>query len=209
MTMKDFFSSLYSLSPRGGRVEEMRRYAEANGVPIMLPDAERFMRTIVALGKPRAILEIGTAIGYSGCVMLDCCPSAKLYTIEMDEEAASVAAENFSLFGVADRVTQFLGDAREIVHKMTGCFDFVFMDGPKGQYADFLHYIKNMLASGGALLADNVLFHGYVENLPDKKDRAYGMANNMNKFLKSLFSDGDFESVILDVGDGLSLSVKK
>ena len=66
-----------------------------------------------------------------------------------------------------------------------------------------------MLASSGALLADNVLFNGYVEILPDKKDRAYGMANNMNKFLKSLFSDGDFESVILDVGDGLSLSVKK
>ena len=66
-----------------------------------------------------------------------------------------------------------------------------------------------MLVKGGVLMSDNVLFHGYVENLPSKKDRAFGMAYNMNKFLDSLFSDEAFESVVLEIGDGVSLSVKK
>lgn len=207
--MKDFFEKLYALAPPAdAKLGAMRDYAKKHGVPIMLPDTERLLATLVSIKQPARILEIGTAIGYSGCVMLGICQSAKLYTIEMDEEIIAVADKNFRENGVRGRVTQFIGDAREIVHKMTGDFDFIFLDGPKGQYVDFLPYLKSMLVKGGVLLADNVLFHGYVENLPSKKDRAYGMANNMNKFLDRLFADGDFQSVMLDVGDGLSLSVK-
>ena len=94
---------------------------------------------------------------------------------------------------------------------MTGEFDFIFLDGPKRQYIDFLPYLKDMLAPGGILLSDNVLFHGFVEGLPrlTRKHRAYGIATHMNKFLDELMADNDFESVILEIGDGVALSVKK
>lgn len=207
--MKEFFERLYGLKQPDLKLVAMREFACENGVPIMLADTENLLRTIVGIKKPKRILEIGTAIGYSGSVMLQTCPEAKLFTVEMDERMIDLATENFLNNGVFDRVTFFKGDAREIVHKMTGEFDFVFLDGPKGQYFDFLHYIKNMLVKGGVLMSDNVLFHGYVENLPSKKDRAFGMAYNMNKFLDSLFSDEAFDSVVLEIGDGVSLSVKK
>lgn len=207
--MKEFFERLYGLKQPDPKLVAMREFACENGVPIMLADTENLLRTIVGIKKPKRILEIGTAIGYSGSVMLQTCPEAKLFTVEMDERMIDLATENFLNNGVFDRVTFFKGDAREIVHKMTGEFDFVFLDGPKGQYFDFLHYIKNMLVKGGVLMSDNVLFHGYVENLPSKKDRAFGMAYNMNKFLDSLFSDEALDSVVLEIGDGVSLSVKK
>ena len=207
--MTDFFTRLYNLKPVDKKLQDMRAFAEKHGVPIMLADTERLLKTIVTLKQPKTILEIGTAIGYSGSIMLRCAKDARLYTIEMDEQMIALAKQNFAANGVKDRATVFQGDAREIVHKMTGQFDLVFLDGPKAQYVDFLPYIKKMMNDGGVLVADNVLFHGYVENLPPKKDRAYGMALNMNKFLNDLFADGDFESVILEVGDGISLSVKK
>ena len=207
--MKEFFNRLYNLKAAEPKLKEMRAFAEKHGVPIMLADTEQLLKTVATLKQPKTILEIGTAIGYSGSIMLNCAKSARLYTIEMDEQMIALAKQNFAANGVADRATVFQGDAREIVHKMTGEFDLVFLDGPKGQYVDFLPYIKKMMNDGGVLIADNVLFHGYVENLPSKKDRAFGMATNMNKFLDSLFADKDFESVILEVGDGVSIAVKK
>ena len=128
--MKEFFERLYGLKQPDPKLVAMREFACENGVPIMLADTENLLRTIVGIKKPKRILEIGTAIGYSGSVMLQTCPEAKLFTVEMDERMIDLATENFLNNGVFDRVTFFKGDAREIVHKMTGEFDFVFLDGP-------------------------------------------------------------------------------
>ena len=87
--------------------------------------------------------------------------------------------------------------------------NFVNRPPKKTEVDFFLPYLKKMMKSGAVLLADNVMFHGYVENIPHKKDRAYGIAVKMNEFLHSLLSDKDFESVVLEVGDGVSLSVLK
>lgn len=207
--MKQFFSNLYNLIPRDEKLMNMRAFSEKHGVPILMPDTEQLLKTVVTIKQPDVILEVGTAIGYSGSLMLSCAKNAKLYTIEMDENMIALAKQNFAANGVEERATIFQGDAREIVHKMTGEFDLIFLDGPKAQYIDFLPYLKKMMKSGAVLLADNVMFHGYVENIPHKKDRAYGIAVKMNEFLHSLLSDKDFESVVLEVGDGVSLSVLK
>lgn len=209
--MKDFLKRLYQLKPSDENFVQMRAFAEEHEVPIMLADSEQLLKTMIRIKKPKKILEVGTAIGYSGSLMLLCSPESRLWTIEMDEERIALAKQNFKNNGVEDRVTVFQGDAREIIHKMTGEFDFIFLDGPKRQYIDFLPYLKDMLAPGGVLLSDNVLFHGFVEGLPrlTRKHRAYGIATHMNKFLDELMADDDFESVILEIGDGVALSVKK
>lgn len=207
--MREFFQRLYDLKPTEENFIKMREFAKQNGVPIMLADSEHLLKTLVGIKKPQRILEIGTAIGYSGSLMLLCSRQSKLYTVEMDERMVQLAKSNFKSVGVDDRAVVFQGDAREIVHKMTGEFDFIFLDGPKRQYADFLPYLKKMLASGGVLVSDNVLFHGCVENLPSKKHRSYGMVSFLNKFLDDLFSDVDFDSVLLEIGDGVAVSVKK
>lgn len=209
--MKDFLKRLYQLKPSDENFVQMRAFAEEHEVPIMLADSEQLLKTMIRIKQPKKILEVGTAIGYSGSLMLLCSPDSRLWTIEMDEERIALAKQNFKNNGVDDRVTVFQGDAREIIHKMTGEFDFIFLDGPKRQYIDFLPYLKDMLAPGGILLSDNVLFHGFVEGLPrlTRKHRAYGIATHMNKFLDELMADNDFESVILEIGDGVALSVKK
>lgn len=209
--MKDFLKRLYQLKPSDENFVQMRAFAEEHEVPIMLADSEQLLKTMIRIKQPKKILEVGTAIGYSGSLMLLCSPESRLWTIEMDEERIALAKQNFKNNGVDDRVTVFQGDAREIIHKMTGEFDFIFLDGPKRQYIDFLPYLKDMLAPGGILLSDNVLFHGFVEGLPrlTRKHRAYGIATHMNKFLDELMADNDFESVILEIGDGVALSVKK
>ena len=209
--MKDFLKRLYQLKPSDENFVQMRAFAEEHEVPIMLADSEQLLKTMIRIKQPKKILEVGTAIGYSGSLMLLCSPESRLWTIEMDEERIALAKQNFKNNGVEDRVTVFQGDAREIIHKMTGEFDFIFLDGPKRQYIDFLPYLKDMLAPGGILLSDNVLFHGFVEGLPrlTRKHRAYGIATHMNKFLDELMADNDFESVILEIGDGVALSVKK
>ena len=171
--MTDFFTRLYNLKPVDKKLQDMRAFAEKHGVPIMLADTEQLLKTIVTLKQPKTILEIGTAIGYSGSIMLRCAKDARLYTIEMDEQMIALAKQNFAANGVKDRATVFQGDAREIVHKMTGQFDLVFLDGPKAQYVDFLPYIKKMMNDGGVLVADNVIFHGFVEYLTAKKYRSY------------------------------------
>ena len=150
--MKDFFKRLYELKPSDDNFVQMRAFAEQHGVPIMLADSEQLLKTMIRIKKPAKILEIGTAIGYSGSLMLLCSPQSRLYTIEMDEEMIRLATQNFKNNGVDDRVTLFKGDAREIVHKMTGEFDFIFLDGPKRQYVDFLPYLKSMLKKDGILI---------------------------------------------------------
>ena len=209
--MKDFFKRLYDLKPSDENFVQMRQFAEKHGVPIMLADSEQLLKTIIRIKKPAKILEIGTALGYSGSLMLLCSPQSRLYTIEMDEQMIELAGQNFANNGVQDRVTLFKGDAREIVHKMTGEYDFIFLDGPKRQYVDFLPYLKSMLKKDGILMSDNVLFHGFVEGLPGltRKHRAFGIATHLNMFLDKLMADDDFESVILEIGDGVALSVKK
>ncbi len=209
--MKDFFKRLYDLKPADENFVQMRAFAEKHGVPIMLADSEQLLKTMIRIKKPAKILEIGTAIGYSGSLMLLCSPQSRLYTIEMDEQMIELATQNFKNNGVDDRVTLFKGDAREIVHKMTGEYDFIFLDGPKRQYVDFLPYLKSMLKKDGILMSDNVLFHGFVEGLPrlTRKHRAFGISTHLNMFLDKLMADDDFESVILEIGDGVALSVKK
>ncbi len=190
-------------------LDEIEKFARERHIPVMLDDTKKLLFDTVSRYRPRRILEIGTAIGYSGIVMPSASKDAGLNTIELSEVSAGTARKNFEEYGLLDRVNLFVGDAREIVKMLTGEYDFIFLDGPKGQYVTFLPYLTDLLSVGGVMVCDNVLYKGLVENIPqDKRHKHITVARNMRLFLDELTSSERFKTVLHRVGDGVTVSVK-
>lgn len=188
--------------------KELCSYADAHYIPVLLPETASVLKQIIMLARPEKILEIGTAIGYSSLIMLRN-SNAKLYTVEMLEERVEIAKRFFAQAGVLDRATFFVGDAGEIVPQLTGEYDFIFMDGPKTRYVEYLPYLKRLLKSGGILLCDNVLFNGMVSGEEEIIAKKNSIVVRIEEFLSELYSDENYDTSIIPIGDGLSLSIKK
>ena len=159
--------------------------------------------------NPKNVLEIGTAIGYSGTLILNA-SNCKLTTIEKDEASFNLAKHHFEKFGLTNRVNQILGDALEELNnlvKLNKKFDFIFLDGPKGQYIKYLPILKQLLNNGGVLFADNVFFKRmiFIEGTIPHRKRT--IVVNLRKFLETVKTDNNFYNVeILDVGDGVLIA---
>lgn len=188
------------------QLDKMLSFARENYIPVMLDDTKKLLQQLTTENQPKKILEIGTAIGYSGIVMLTSSPEAQLNTIEMDEKSAEMARQNFIQAGVYDRVNLFVGDAKEIVTQLTGKYDFIFLDGPKGQYDCFLSYLIDVLEVGGLLVCDNVLYKGLVEHVPEHRHKHITIARNLNRFLDDLNNDNRLTTRLHRTGDGVTVS---
>lgn len=189
-------------------LDEIEQFARERYIPVMLDDTRELLYNTVRDRNPKRILEIGTAIGYSGIIMLSAC-GGTLNTVEMDESNAQLARENFALFGVADRVNLFVGDARQIIGYLSGQYDFIFLDGPKGQYRFFLPYLTDLLVVGGTLVCDNTLYKGLVEHVPsDPRHKHITVARNMRAFLDEITTSSRYSTILHRVGDGVTVSTK-
>lgn len=188
------------------QLDKMLSFARENYIPVMLDDTKKLLQQLTTENQPKKILEIGTAIGYSGIVMLTSSPKAQLNTIEVDEKSAEMARQNFIQAGVYDRVNLFVGDAKEIVTQLTGKYDFIFLDGPKGQYDCFLPYLIDVLEVGGLLVCDNVLYKGLVEHVPEHRHKHITIARNLNRFLDDLNNDNRLTTRLHRTGDGVTVS---
>ena len=184
-----------------------RAEALARGIPVADDETLQFLLLTLAMTKPNRILEIGTAVGLSGVATLLACPNAKLTTIELEEERYVEAKKNFADFGVAERVTAHLGDAGEILAMMDGQFDFVFLDGPKAQYERYLFDLKRLLKKGGILFSDDVLLFGWVSGEEETPQKRRSIVEKIRSYLDVLTVDKDFLTSVLNVGDGVALSV--
>ena len=189
-------------------LKKLEEYALENHVPIIRPLSREILAKEVAAKNPSKILEIGTAIGFSGCLMLTSAPNSTLTTIEIDEKSFEVAKQNFAEAGFTNRVNQILGDASEVVKTLEGKFDFIFLDGPKSQYVKQLPYLVNLLSVGGVLLADNVLFMGQVLSDIYPKHKHRSMILKLRQFIRDIQSDKRLTSEIIDIEDGLLLAKK-
>ncbi len=188
----------------------MRAQAEEEGVPVMRRDTAAAMHVFCAMKRPKRILEIGTAIGYSGILMLRAAAEgAKLTTIEQSETAIARAKANFQEAGFSSSVRIFAGDACDIVPNLSGAFDLIFLDGPKARYADFLPYLYDVLAKDGVLIADNVLFRGMISGEKEHPHRMQTIVNNMRAYLDAVTEHPGLSTVVLDTGDGIAISVLK
>ena len=189
-------------------------FAVRRGVPIIRDSSHELLRELVIRHKPKHILEIGTAVGYSGITMLES-SDADLVTVEKLEECASEAVKNFEDAGFSHRVEVHLDDCSNFVTELLmdesniEKFDFVFLDGPKAQYLNLLPSLYALLAPGGILVADNVLFRGYVENPKIAPKRFRTIWQRLRKFIEYVFTSGDFEDVeLFKIEDGVLVARK-
>lgn len=188
--------------------EEIEKYAQENFVPIIRPQTRKILIDEIKKASPTKILEIGSAIGYSGLCML-VASSAYLVTIEKDERRAKLAKQNFERYNLQNRVEIFNDDALVVLNQLVAQkaqFDFVFLDGPKGQYQRYLPLICNLLSKGGILFADNVSVMGLVDSNEPIKHKHRTMVVNMRNFLHEMQASSQFESKILKVEDGILLA---
>lgn len=176
--------------------------------PIIRPQSEKLLVELIKKHKPQSVLEIGTYIGYSAALMLQTDKNLQLVSIEKDEQNYLDAQQNLSCF--RGRVKLINCDALEFLQgcNKQDCFDFIFLDGPKGQYIKFLPYLKQLLKVGGVLVCDDVLFYGLVQSEEKIAHKHRSIVNNLRKFLQTLVADTDFETKIYKFEDGLSVSIK-
>ena len=189
----------------------IEKEAKETNVPIIRTQVQSLLKLLLAMRKPATILEVGCAIGFSALLMSEYGPEdCHITTIEKYEKRIPVARENFRRAGKEERITLLEGDAAEILQKMTGAYDMIFMDAAKGQYIHFLPDVLRLLAPGGILLSDNVLQDGNIlESRFAVTRRNRTIHSRMREYLYELKHHPQLETVILTVGDGVTLSVKR
>ena len=190
-------------------LREIEDYAKANKIPILLPESRSILEELILKYQPQNILEIGTAIGFSGCLMLLLSTNSKLTTIEKSDDAIIVAKRNFEKSNLIERVTILQGDATEIIKTLKSKFDFIFLDGPKSQYLYQLPFLLNLLTKNGLILADNVLFRGMIKGDVPINRRYKKIVLNLQKLIQEVENNPELDSEILSIGDGLMIISKK
>ncbi len=196
---------------RSAILAEMEVYAEEHQVPIMEPAGIEAMLQILRIKKAEMILEIGTAIGYSALRMAYALPNAKIVTIERDEERLAKAKDYIEMAGKASQITTIYGDALETEEQVRnqGSFDAIFIDAAKGQYQRFFAIYTAYLKPGGIVVTDNVLFKGLVATQEATSKRTRNLVKKIDDFNKWLMNNPEYDTVILPVGDGVAISVKR
>ena len=192
-------------------LNEIEQYALETEVPIIRKSMQSLLKFLLTFSKPRNILEVGTAIGFSALLMSEYGPAdCHITTIEKYEKRIPIARENFARAGAQDRITLLEGDAIEILQELDGSYDLIFMDAAKGQYINFLPDILRLLSPGGLLVSDNVLQDGdIIQSRFAVTRRNRTIHARMREYLYELKHHPELETVILPVGDGVTLSVKK
>ena len=192
-------------------LEKIKSKALEDHIPIIMDDTLVVIEEELKLFKPKRILEIGTAVGYSAiCFSEFLTENGKIDTIEREEERVIEAKENIKRAEVENKINIIQGDAVEILPKLNEKYDMVFIDASKGKYPFFLKEALRMLASNGIIFADNVLYKGYV--LSDyNKHKQRTAVRNLREFLRELNElqeDKQFDVKVLEVGDGLAIAKK-
>ncbi len=192
-------------------LEQLEREARQAQVPIIRKETQSFLRVQLAAVRPRRILEVGTAVGFSALLMCEYAPAdCQITTIENYGPHIEAAKENFRRYDFRGQIQLLEGDAGEILGKMKGSSELIFMDAAKGQYIRWLPDILRLLAPGGMLLSDNVLQEGdIVESrfLVERRNRT--IHKRMREYLYELAHHRELHTSVLPLGDGLAVSVKK
>ncbi len=190
------------------KIKELRAQAKAEGDPVLRDKSFDLLLKTVKKYKPKTVLEIGVNRGLSGLAILCTLPDAKLTGIEIDDLAIKRATVNYKAFGVENRAKIFCGDASEIIPVLTGNYDFIFLDGPKGHYYEYLPHLLAVLNKGGVLFADNVLFRGYVNGSVKTPHRYATTKHSMENFLNAIQKDKNLKTILYDIEDGISITEK-
>ena len=197
--------------PESSILETIRKEALETGVPVIRPEAGRLLSFFTEMTAPKRVLEVGCAVGYSALLMLESMPEdGTILTIEHDGARAEKARENFRRAGKEDRISLTEGDAGEILAKLEGSFDLVFMDAAKAQYITWLPDVKRLLAPGGLLISDNILQEGDIleaKSAVSRRDRT--IHKRMREYLEALTGDPELHTMLVPLGDGMAVTRKR
>lgn len=190
-------------------IADIAKQALADKVPIIRQETASLLKVLLKMTKPKKILEVGTAVGFSALLMSEYAPQASITTIEKFEQRIIQAKENFAKAGKQSVITLLEGDAAQILKTLDSEYDFIFMDAAKGQYIHFLPEVMRLLMSGGTLVSDNVLQDGdVVESRFAVTRRNRTIHSRMREYLWELKHRPDLETVVLPIGDGVTVSTK-
>ena len=193
-------------------VKDLQLQAKKDHVPIMDPVSMQFVIQLIRLNKPKRILEIGTAIGYSALRMLEANPESSIITIEKDETRYERAVSNIKKYDLNKKIKIVYGDAADVMENdlpKTERFDCVFIDAAKGQYKSYFNLADKLLKKNGFLIADNVLFRGYVANASDDHPRRYRkLVKKLKEFNEWISNLPCYHTSIVPIGDGIAISYK-
>lgn len=185
-------------------LEKLKEKALENKVPILCDDGLRFLKELIKDNKPKSLLEIGTAIGYSAIAVSLSAPNLEITTIERDELLYQEAIKNIEKFNLSNKIHVINQDALEL--ELTAKFDMIFIDAAKAQYIKFFEKYKSLLNTDGIIVTDNLNFHN-LDFLTASKN-VKRLITKLNEFKEYVINVEGFETVIYDVGDGMSVSRK-
>lgn len=189
-------------------LEKIKQKALQEHIPIIMDDTLEVIAKYLKENKPKRILEIGTAVGYSAmCFSEYLADGGVIDTIERDEERIKEAKANIQKVGVEDKIKLYEGDAVEILPTLNEKYDMVFIDAAKGKYPFFLKEALRMLDENGIIFADNILYKGYVMSDYNKHKQRTAV-RNLREYIKEVSENPNLETEILEVGDGLAVSKK-
>ncbi|HKH47998.1 MAG TPA: O-methyltransferase [Thermoanaerobaculia bacterium] len=194
------------LPPGDALLREMEKQARRDDVPISDPEIGRLLSILARSLDARQILEVGTAIGYGALCLARGAAAARVVTIELDPQRIEQARGNLVKGGVADRVEIVQGAALDVLPRLEGPFDLVFVDAVKKEYRRYLDLLLPKLRVGGLILIDNLLWKGHVAAPPEDEDDE--VADALRAFNGYLMMHPQLQAVILPVGDGLGVATK-
>ena len=190
-------------------IKKIKEDAINNKVPIMMDDGINFITNYIIKNKVNNVLELGTAVGYSAIRMCLCKPNVKVTTIERNEQRYLEALKNIKKLDLEDKITLVYNDAENV--KLEDKYDLIFIDAAKAQNMKFFKMFEKNLNDGGAIITDNLKFHGLVDKDEDeiKSRNVRGLVRKIKEYVKFLENNKNYKTEFFDLGDGISVSIKK
>lgn len=191
-------------------LEEMRKYAREKWVPVILDDSLEYIKKVLKNRKIENILEIGTAIGYSSiCFSKFLTENGKIDTIDIDKQRIMIARANIEMHDLSDTINVIEGDALKVISKLDKKYDFIFIDGPKSHYIEYLPICLDLLNDNGVIIADNVNYKGWVNGEREVDHKQRTAVNKLRAFIDAVKSNENLSYELVNVGDGILIITKK
>lgn len=188
-------------------INKLEEYAKEHHVPIIMKDSLMVILNLLSMIKPKRILEIGTAIGYSS-ICMSYFSGAVIDTIERDDEMYQIACNNIKEYGLEKFINVHHNDALLIDNSELSTYDMIFIDAAKAQNIKFFEKYSPLLNKGGLIITDNLIFHGAIDDLQNQTKNVRKMVEKIDKYNHYLADLEEYESIFINVGDGISITKK-
>lgn len=189
--------------------KDIKRYGVENNIPITKDEVLNMIVKMINDNDYKNILEIGTAIGYGSITMANNTNLEHIDTLEIDEDRYKIALANIKKAGLDTRIKVYLTDAKDYIVKCDKKYDLIYLDGPKGQYINYLPYLLKILNDDGVIVADNLFFHGMVTGKIPVSKGCRAMIKGLHKYIDEITSSPNLDSKIIEIGDGVGITKKR